>query len=281
MRTPPTSLDAAFTARAVPVGSARHLSYLFAAPPVRAPLLGIYALLAEWLALLDPATETTVAQVKLAWWQEEMVRLSSGSAVHPVSRYLAAQPGAAAAHFSILTAAVEAAMLELSGVPLELGADLEAQSTALLAGPLRVASLIGALQPDPALDREALERATQSLALAQYLTRSLRDYRRAAGVGRVPFAVDELLTAGVENVDLLQPQAPAHLQAYLDSLRHKADASYADLAQAMPANARVNLRHLLVLAALERKQLHAARGSSAFAALKDMLLAWQTARRAI
>jgi phytoene synthase len=280
VRTPPTSLDAAFTARAVPAGSARHLSLLFAAPLVRAPLLGIYALTAEWQALLDPATETTVAQVKLAWWQEEMVRLSAGGGVHPVSRYLASQPGAAAAHFSILTAAVEAVMLELSGVPLELGADLEAHSTALLAGPLRVASLIAAAQPDPTLDREALERATEALAVAQYLTRSLREYRRAAARGRVPFAVDELLTAGVENIDLLQPQAPPRLQAYLDSVRHKADSSYADVAQAMPAKARAGLRHLLVVAALERKQLHTAGGSSAFAALKDMLLAWKTARRA-
>jgi phytoene synthase len=278
MRTAP-SLDSTFVARALPVGSARHLSYLFAAPLVRAPLLGVYSLLAEWQALLDPATERTVAQVKLAWWQEEMMRLASGSALHPVSRYLAAQPGAAASAFSALIATVEAAMLELSGVPLELGTELPAHSAALLAGPLRLASLLAVAQPDAALDMGALERSTQSLASAHYLRRSLGEYRRAAAGGRVLFAVDELLRAGVENEDLLQAQAPPRLQAYLNSLRHMADAQYAEVAQQMPATARAGLRHLLVLAALERKRLHTD-GGSAFAALKDMLLAWSTARGA-
>jgi phytoene synthase len=274
------SLDAAFVARAIPVGSARHWSYVFAPLPVRGPLLGVYALLAEWLALLDPATETTVAQIKLAWWQEEMTRLAQGSAVHPVSRYLESQPGAAPEHFSILTEAVQAAMLEISGVPLELGIDLQAHSTALLAGPLRVASLLARPQPDRALDRDALDRATQALSVAQYLTRSLREYRRAAASGRVLFAVDELLEAGVENIDLTASQAPTRLRAYLEGLRLEADLKFSHAASDVPPAARAQLRHLLVLAALERKHLHAPGSGSAFAALKDMLLAWRTARRA-
>ena len=274
-----SSLDPTFVARAIPTGSARHWSYLFAAPLVRGPLLGVYALLAEWLALLDPATEATVAQLKLAWWQEEMTRLAQDSAVHPVSRYLASQPGAAGAHFEILAEAVEAAMLELSRVPLELGADLKAHSTALLAGPLRVASLI-ARPPDSPFATEALERATQTLAAAQYLARALREYRRAAGHGRVPFAVDELMQAGIENDDLLQPQPPPRLQTYLDGLRRQADMNFSDTLQQMPMVERTGLRHLLVLATLEQKHLHAGGSSSVFAALKDMLLAWRTARGA-
>jgi phytoene synthase len=275
------SLDPAFVARAIPSGSARHWSYLFAAPLVRGPLLGVYALLAEWLALLDPATERTVAQIKLAWWREEMARLTAGKPVHPISRHLASQPGAAAAHFAVLTEAVEAAMIELGGVPLELALRLEPHSTALFAGPLRVASLLGGLQPDPAdPGRQALERCTQALAMAQYLARALRDYRRDAGTGRVPFAVDELLRAGVENSDLLMPQAPPRLQVYLDRLHRQADTCYTDAARLVPDAARTRLRHLLVLAALGRRHLHAQGRGSAFTALKDMLLAWQTARRA-
>lgn len=277
---PPTNLDAAFVSRAIPAGSARHLSYVFSPPLVRAPLLGIYALLAEWLALLDPATESAVAQLKLAWWQEEMARLAAGSAVHPVSRYLASQPGAAPAHFAILTEAIEAAMLELSGVPLELGADLEAHSTAFFAGPLRVASLIATGKPDPALDTTALERSTKSLAVGQYLARALREYRRCAAGGRIPFAVDELLSAEVETNDLLLVAAPPRLQTYLEGLRLKAEAAYDGTRQEMPAGARAGLRHLLVLAALGRKQLRTPSGGSALSALKDMLLAWTTARRA-
>jgi hypothetical protein len=40
--------------RAVPPGTARYWSWLFAARVARDPLLGIYALAAEWQALMDP-----------------------------------------------------------------------------------------------------------------------------------------------------------------------------------------------------------------------------------
>jgi phytoene synthase len=262
-------------ARAIPTGSARHFSYLFAPALLRAPLLGVYALLAEWQALLDPSTERSVAELKLAWWHEEMLRLSQGTALHPVSRHLASQPGAAAAHFEILIEAVEAAMVELGGVPLELGAQLEPHSAALIAGPLRLASLIAG---QPA--QEGLDRCTKSLGVAQYLARALREYRREAHLGRVPFAVDELLQAGIENADLLSPAPPPHLQSYLDSLRRRADECYAQAAREVPPAARSGLRHLLVLAALGRKHLQAPGSHSAFGLLKDMLLAWNAARRA-
>jgi phytoene synthase len=275
----PLILDATFVARAIPTGSARHWSYAFAAPPLRAPLLGIFALLAEWQALLDPATDSGVAQLKLAWWHDEMLRLVEGAAVHPISLYLASQPAAAAAHFKTLTAAVRAAMLESSGVPLEIGAQLGPHSAALIAGPLRVASLIASAQTDAA----ALEQSTQALAVAQYLARALRDYRREAIAGRVPFAVDELLLAGVENSDLMAHQPAPHLQKYLENLRRRADDHYMYVARDTPPAARPLLRHLLVLAALGHKHLVApGTGSHAgFAALKDMLLAWTTARTAV
>jgi phytoene synthase len=270
-------LDAAFASRAIPPGSARHWSYVFAPAPLRAPLLGIFALLAEWQALLDPATERGVAQLKLAWWHDEMLRLASGSAVHPISLYLAAQPHAAGSHFAMLTAAVEAASLEISGAPLESAAQVAPHCVALIAGPLRVASLIAAAPPG----EPALQHCTQALAVAQYLARTLRDYRREAGSGRVPFAVDELLQAGVENADLLAPHPPPHLQAYLDQLRSRAAAHYARVLSDTPRADRPLLRHVLVLAAIGNRRLSAAPGGSAWAALGDMLLAWRTARQAV
>jgi phytoene synthase len=275
-------LDGTFAARAIPTGSARHWSYVFAAPPLRGPLLGIFALSAEWQALLDPATERSVAQLKLAWWYDEMRRLCEGAAVHPISRYLASQPGAAAAHFKMLMAAVDAASRELSGVPLESAAELRPHCSALLAGPLRVASLIAAA---PA-DESALQHSTQALAVAQYLARALRDYRREAAAGRMPFAVDELLQAGVENTDLLATRPAPRLRAYLEGLRRRAETGFASVLRDTPHAARPPLRHLLVLAALGSKYLPVTAGESAvtaphaLAALKDMLLAWRTARGA-
>jgi len=269
------ALDATYQARAVPPGTPRYWSWLFAAAEARPPLLGIYALGAEWQALMDPATETGVAHLKLAWWREEMQRLAAGSAVHPISSYLAGLPGAASADFAPLLAAVNAAAHQVGGVPLERGADLEPQSDALWGHPLALASrLAGEVADEP-----ALRRCTGAIAAAEALSRAIRDYRREARAGRVPFAVDELLAAGVENQDLAAAVPPPRLLDYLGRLHARA-AGYFDMAaQALPREQRARQRHLLVLAALGRRQLGEERPLGRYR-LQDMLLAWRTARRA-
>ena len=146
------ALDETYRSRAIAPGTLRYWSWLFAAPEMRPPLLGIYALEAEWLALMDPATESAVAHLKLAWWREEMQRLTLHSAVHPISTYLAALPGAASADFTPLLTAVQAAAGQISGAPLECGADLEHQSQALWGGPLALVSrLAGEVRDDASL----------------------------------------------------------------------------------------------------------------------------------
>jgi phytoene synthase len=269
-------LDAIYQARAVPPGSARYWSWFFAAADSRPPLLGVFALGAEWQALMDPATESGVAHLKLAWWQEEIRRLIGGSAVHPICAYLASMPRAAAADFTPLLAAVDAAALHVSGVPLERGVDLEPLAQALWGEPLALASMLACGNSDMI----GLRRCTAALAAAECLSRAVRDYRRLARVGRVPFAVDELLAAGVENVDLIADPPPAHLRDYLDRLRARTAAYFDTAAQALPHPQRAAQRHLLILAALGRAQLQSRSEPPVRRRLKDMLLAWRTARRA-
>jgi phytoene synthase len=280
------ALDATYQARAVPPGTPRYWSWLFAAAEARAPLLGIYALGAEWQALMDPATETAVAHLKLAWWQEEMQRLAAGSAVHPISSYLAGLPRAASADFTPLLAAVNAAAAQVGGVPLERGADLEPHAQALWGGPLALASRLAAGTSDETGSSETdLSHCTAALAAAGYLSQALRGYRREARTGRVPFAVDELMAAGVENEDLIADPPPPHLQTYLDGLRRRAVRYFESAAQALPRAQRRPHRHLLVLAALGLAHLNGRaapheRRPPEGRRLKDMLLAWNTARRA-
>jgi phytoene synthase len=260
----------------VPPGSTRHWSWLFAASEAQAPLLGIYALLAEWQALMDPATESSVAHLKLAWWSEEIHRLKGGSAVHPISSYLAALPRAAVVDFDPLLAAVASAAAQIGGAPLERGADLELQCRSLYGGPLSVASRLAADVSDAA----ALDNCTQALAAGEYLAKALRDYRSDSRVGRIPFAIDELLAAGVDNDDLAAAPPPAHLQSYLDRLRRRASSYFETAVHALPPAQHGPQRHLLVLAALGRKNLESRSPLAERRRFKDMLLAWTTARRA-
>ena len=268
-------LDPTYQARAVPPGTARYWSWLFAAAEARAALLGIYALGAEWQALMDPATDISVAHLKLAWWQEEMQRLSQGSAVHPISVYLTALPRAGSVDFSPLAAAVTAAAAEVSGVPLERGADLEPQTRALWGDPLMLASQLAEDVPG-----EGLRNCTGALAAAGYLSRAIRGYRREARVGRVPFAVDELMAAGIDNDALVADPPPPQLQSYLDDKRNRAAQYFESAAEALPRAQRARQRHLLVLAALGLERLNRRAPPLGRRRLKDMLLAWTTARRA-
>jgi phytoene/squalene synthetase len=270
------TLDATYRARAIPLGSTRYWSWLFASSAARAPLLGIYALLAEWNALMDPATEASASRIKLAWWQEEIERLIARAPLHPICVYLASLPRAGEVDFLPLRQAIDASVAELSGVPLERSAELEPHACALRAAPLAIASRLAC----GALDEVGLGTCLRALAVADYLARATRDYRRQARLGRVPFAVEELLAAGLDNTDLCADQPPAKLAVYLQQLQARATQGYQAAAPALPAAGRAQQRHLLVLAALGLKHLPLPTSSLESARLQDMLLAWSTARRA-
>lgn len=272
----PKTLDATYRARAIPLGSVRYWSWLFAAPMQRAPLLGVYALFAEWNALTDPATDASASHIKLAWWQEEIQRLIARRPVHPICLYLAALPRASEVDFSPLGRAIDAAIAEVSGVPLERSAQLEPHACALRAGPLGLASQFASDR----LDAVGLGDCLRALAVADYLARMTRDYRRQARHGRVPFAVEELLAAGLDNADLCAEQPPAKLEGYLSQLRARAARSYEAAATALPDACRASERHLLILAALGLKHVQRHTSGLESARLQDMLLAWSTARRA-
>jgi phytoene synthase len=257
------------------LGSARYWSWLFADAAARAPLLGIYALLSEWNALMDPATEHSAARIKLEWWQEEIRRLSLGAPVHPIGTYLASLPRAGEVDFAPLALSIDAALLETNGAPLERGAELEPHAWALRALPLQVAARLAVGD----LDESSLLGCTRSLAVADYLSRSTRDYRREVRLGRVPFAVDELLAEEIDNADLDCAHPTPRLQGYLQKLRTRAANHYEIAARALPVGRRAQQRHLLVLTALGLKQLNKGAPTLESSGMRDMLLAWSTARR--
>ena len=125
-----------------------------------------------------------------------------------------------------------------------------------------------------------MRNCTSALAAAGYLSRAIRSYRREAQVGRVPFAIDELMAAGIENDDLAADPAPAHLQSYLDGLRKRAAQYFETAAEMLPRAQRARHRHLLVLAALGLSRLNRRAAPPERRRFKDMLLAWTAARRA-
>jgi phytoene/squalene synthetase len=273
----PKRLEEPYFARALPPASAHYWSWLFSAPEHRDPLVGVYALEAEWRALMDPATERSAAELKFAWWREEILRLSEGRPAHPISRYLAALPGAEAVDFSPLSTTLEAAALQAAGAPLERGSELESHSSALYAAPLLVAASLSG--HSAAASTSQLRGALSALAAAQYIASSLALYRREAARGRVIFPVDELLAASIEDTDLGSAEPPPRLQSYLNALRERASRLFGDAAQRLPRALHAPMRHLLILAVLGAKHLKH-RSPTVGARPLDVYLAWSTASRA-
>jgi phytoene synthase len=278
MAPPPTTLEEPYKSRAAPPATARYWSWLFAAPAARDPLLGVYALSAEWRALTDPATEHQAAGIKLAWWHEEIGRLCRGAPLHPITRFLAALPRAGCVDFAPLNASLEAAARHIAGAPLERASEIESHGMALWGAPLMTAAhLAHGITPGC---EPAVQRAVAALGAAQYLEQSITDYRRDALRGRVIFPVDELLAAGIEDTDLTAYPAPAPLQAYMNELRLRAARLFGAAAGLLPAAERSSLRHLLVLAALGASHSRGrGRRTGAFWPA-DLYHAWRAARRA-
>jgi phytoene synthase len=263
----------------VPPASPRYFSWLFAAPEARDPLLGVYALMAEWRALMDPAAEASAARLKIAWWQDEIGRLARGAPLHPITCFLGTLPRAASVDFAPLGASLEAAARQIAGAPLEHGSELAAHSAALRAVPLAIAARLAGVPAPQSGAGSAAESAAGALAQADYLADALADYRRAAQCGRVIFPVDELLAARIEDADLTADEPPPRLQAYLDGQRRRAAEFYA-AAESLPRAERAALRHLLVLAALGAMRMRERAAGTSGQRLFDLYFAWTTARRA-
>ncbi len=245
-----TGLDEPYRERALPSGSSRHLAWLFAPPAARAPLLGIFALLAEWRATLHTDLAPEIAATKLAWWRDEVHRLRQARPAHPIGRYLLASVTATPNDWDPLERAVDAALQRIGDAAFTTPADLEDHADALIGGPLRVAAMLGvAARERSAAHARALEPCTRAIAVGQFLAQSAAD---AAG-------------------------DPDRAEA----LRAEARRRYVDAAAALPPELRARHRGLLVLAVLEAHHSSTRRlAAAAPTRLSDLFLAWRTARRA-
>jgi phytoene synthase len=270
------ALDEPYRSRAIPAGSIRHWSWLFATRGSRDALLGVYALEAEWRALSDPSSEVHAAQLKLAWWQEELGRAAAGAPLHPITRYLGGVAAGRMTALSALTTTLDAIAAELMGVPLTSAAELPAHAQGLYGLPLLTAARLGGT---PGAERIA--DCLSAFSVAHYLATALRDYRQEFCTGRMPFPVAELLAAGIENDDLASAAPTPRLRAYLTSVRSRAADGFTAADAALGATERHAHRHLAVLIDLGLRNLDSGltRGASAFR-LADLYHAWQAARRA-
>lgn len=72
--------------KATPEGSTLYYALLYLEPGTRDALTSLYALYNELCALAAHGGEPELSRAKLAWWHDELVRMSRGEAAHPITR---------------------------------------------------------------------------------------------------------------------------------------------------------------------------------------------------
>lgn len=208
---------------APPAGSTRWYAWLFTPRPARETLALLFQLEAELRAIVVSPRDHGVAHLKLAWWRDEVGRLSSGSPRHPLTRALALAAPQASAAWRPLGDFLTSLELELAAVAIDDDAEL-ASFLALADGHARTMamSLSGMEAGGEPLGADAGQAIRGVQIVADWCATPMDEPRRSAVLrltalarARWASAVTALADAGYQNLRGLRALGELHM-ALLD-----------------------------------------------------------------
>lgn len=230
-------------------GSSFYYSFLFLPDERRRAITALYAFCREVDDVVDECSDPVLARTKLAWWRSEVEGLYAGRAQHPVTQALAPH----LERFGIRQALLNDI---LDGMEMDLEEHRYPDFAALRRYIYRVAGAVGVLAAGIFGYRNAqtLEYA-ERLGTAFQLTNIVRDVGEDARKGRIYIPGDELARFGVPASDIL---ALRQSDAFAELMRfqiERAQQSYADAIERLPAEDRRAQRPGLMMAAIYRALL--------------------------
>ncbi|MFL9884749.1 squalene/phytoene synthase family protein [Paraburkholderia agricolaris] len=263
--------------KAAPPGSSTYYA-LRQAPAASQPLLtALFALRREFEETVKEISDPAIGRTKLAWWQNELAALASGSPSHPVSKALAAY-----------LPDVQAVYPELQALLAGFEMDLD-QARYLDYPNLRryvqgvggtFASLVARATAKNAVDASSWAAPLgEALQLAQFVVETGNDARH----GRIYIPVDEMQRFNVTAADLINRKySDAFTELMRFETRRARDAVQAALT-AMPAHERRTQRTLVAQAALalalldeiERDGYHVLHQRIALTPIRKLWLSWR------
>lgn len=273
----PVNFDEYCQQKAAPPGSSTYYA-LRQAPAASQPLLtALFALRREFEETVKETSDPAIGRTKLAWWQNELAALASGSPSHPVSKALAAYlPN------------VETEYPELQALLAGFEMDLD-QARYLDYPNLRryvqgvggtFASLVARASAKDSVQVSTWSAPLgEALQLAQFVAETGNDARH----GRIYIPIDEMQRFNVTAADLINRK---YSDAFTELMRFETkrarDALQAALA-AMPANERRSQRTLVAQAALavalldeiERDGYHVLHQRIALTPIRKLWIAWR------
>lgn len=230
-------------------GSSFYYSFLFLNRQKRAAMTALYAFCREVDDIVDEYTELKVAQVKLAWWRDEIRNLYLDKPIHPVTKALS--PFIHTFNLS------ENHFLEIiDGMEMDLNFNRYQDFKQLQLYCYRVASVVGILSAQifEFKNRKTLKFA-HDLGMAFQLTNIIRDVGEDARRNRIYMPLDDLAKFNVSEEDILRSRESDAVRALLEYQIERAETYYDRALHELPKEDKKSQRVGLMMAAIYRSLL--------------------------
>lgn len=262
-------------------GSSFYYSFLFLPEQQRRAMYALYAFCREVDDVVDECREPALAQIKLAWWREEIQRCFRGQAQHPVGLALQGLRRDFALPEDYFQDIID-------GMQMDLEQTRYSDFDELGLYCYRVAGVVGLLSTeifgyeDPSTPNYASE-----LGLAFQLTNILRDIHEDARRDRIYLPQIELRQFGVSEDDILQARDTENSRELFAFQASRALRYYDRALERLPALERNRQRSALIMARIYRATLQKIIDQDypvlhtrvSLSPWKKLWLAWGTARR--
>lgn len=235
--------------KAAKSGSSFYYSFMFLPKQRREAITALYAFCREVDDIVDECTELKVAQVKLAWWKDEVRNLYLNKPIHPVTKALEPvikQFQLDEEHFHEI----------IDGMEMDLNFNRYEDFKQLQLYCYRVASVVGILSAQifGFKNRKTLKFA-HDLGMAFQLTNIIRDVGEDARRNRIYLPLDELAKFNVTEEDILKSRESDAVKKLLESQIERAETYYDKALNELPGEDKKNQRVGLIMTAIYRTLL--------------------------
>lgn len=235
--------------KAAQSGSSFYYSFRLLPPPRRRAITALYAFCREVDDVVDDMHDPAVAQMKLAWWRQEIARAYAGGAQHPVA--LALQPVVHA--FALPQAELQEI---IDGMQIDLAQTRYPDFVALSAYCHKVAGVVGTLSAAIfGYENPATLGYAHDLGIAFQLTNIVRDVGEDARRGRIYLPQDELARFKVAPSQILRADASGGFRDLMAFEVTRAIEWYERALAQLPAVDRKRQRTGIAMAAIYRTLL--------------------------
>lgn len=230
-------------------GSSFYYSFMFLSAEKREAITALYAFCREVDDIVDECSELQVAQVKLAWWRDEIEKLYQRTPIHPVTKALLPH----VTKFNLDQALFKEI---IDGMEMDLNFNRYADFKQLQLYCYRVASVVGLLSAHIfGLHHRKTLKYAHDLGMAFQLTNIIRDVGEDARRKRIYLPLDELAQFNVTEDDILKSRESANVKALMDFQIHRAESFYDKALSQLPDEDRKSQIVGLMMAAIYRTLL--------------------------